>query len=324
MPGSPAGDTVTAKANPIEESSMENVKENSDLLAALSDGMADAVEKVSGSVVRVNGRRRRPASGVVYARNAVLTASHVLEREEDLSVVTADGRTLPAQFVGRDPSSDLAVLSVEGLDVEAALAGGEPRIGQLALAVGSPGRGDGSRASLGVVSSVGGPMRTWRGPRLERYIQTDATPYPGFSGGPLADARGKVLGIMTTGLARGAALAIPADLAWRVAKTIEERGSLKRGYLGILSQPVQLPDGQRLGLTQRGGLLVVGVEDGSPADRGGLIIGDILATLDGQPVEDTEDLLVLLTGERVGREVPVKVVRGGELQELQVTVGERG
>jgi S1-C subfamily serine protease len=303
---------------------MENVKESSDLLAALSDGMADAVEKISKSVVRVNGRRRRPASGVVYAQNAVLTASHVLEREEDLSVVTADGRTLPAKFVGRDPSSDLAVLSVEGLDVEAALAGGEPRIGQLALAVGSPGRGDGSRASLGVVSSVGGPMRTWRGPRLERYIQTDATPYPGFSGGPLADARGNVLGIMTTGLARGAALAIPADIAWRVAKTIEERGSLKRGYLGILSQPVQLPDGQRLGLTQRGGLLVVGVEDGSPADRGGLIIGDILATLDGQPVEDTEDLLVLLTGERVGREVPVKVVRGGELQELQVTVGERG
>ena len=303
---------------------MENVKESSDLLAALSDGMADAVEKISKSVVRVNGRRRRPASGVVYAQNAVLTASHVLEREEDLSVVTADGRTLPAKFVGRDPSSDLAVLSVEGLDVEAALAGGEPRIGQLALAVGSPGRGDGSRASLGVVSSVGGPMRTWRGPRLERYIQTDATPYPGFSGGPLADARGNVLGIMTTGLARGAALAIPADIAWRVAKTIEERGSLKRGYLGILSQPVQLPDGQRLGLAQRGGLLVVGVEDGSPADRSGLIIGDILATLDGQPVEDTEDLLVLLTGERVGREVPVKVIRGGELQELQVTVGERG
>jgi serine protease DegQ len=264
---------------------MENVKDSPDLLAALSDGMADAVEKVSESVVRVNGRRRRPASGVVYARNAVLTASHVLEREEDLSVVTADGRRLPAQFVGRDPSSDLAVLSVEGLDVEAAApAEGEPRIGQLALAVGSPGRGEGSRASLGVVSSVGGPMRTWRGPRLERYIQTDATPYPGFSGGPLVDARGRVLGIMTTGLARGAALAIPADLAWRVAKTIDERGSLKRGYLGILSQPVQLPDGQRLGLTQRGGLLVVGV----------------------------------------GREVPVKMVRGGEMQELQVTVGERG
>ena len=304
---------------------MENPKESSDLLAALSDAMADAVEKIGTSVVRVNGRRRRPASGVVYAPNVVLTASHALEREEDLTVGVGDGRTLPARFVGRDPSTDLATLRVEDLNVDAAApAGGTARIGQLALAVGSPGRGEGPRASLGVVSSVGGPMRTWRGPRLERYIQTDATPYPGFSGGPLIDARGEVLGIMTTGLARGATLAIPSELAWRVAKNLEERGSVKRGYLGILSQPVRLPDGQRLGLTQRSGLLVVGVEEGSPAGRGGLIIGDIVVTLDGQPVEDTEDLLVLLTGERVGREVPVEVIRGGELQALQVTVGERG
>jgi serine protease DegQ len=304
---------------------MENLKKSSDLLAALSDGMADAVEKVGRAVVRVNGRRRRPASGVVYAPNMVLTASHALEREEDLTVGTSEGRTLPARFVGRDPSTDLAVLRVEDLGVDAATpAEGAARIGQLALAVGSPGRGEGPRASLGVVSSVGGPMRTWRGPRLERYIQTDATPYPGFSGGALIDARGNVLGIMTTGLARGAALAIPAELAWRVAKSLEERGSVKRGYLGILSQPVRLPDAQRLGLTQRGGLLVVGVEDGSPAGRGGLMIGDILAMLDGQPVEDTEDLLVLLTGERVGREVEVRVIRGGELQTLQITVGERG
>ena len=303
---------------------MENLKQSSDLLAALSDGMADAVEKIGSSVVRVNGRRRRPASGVVYAPDTVLTASHVLEREEDLTVGVGDGRTLPARFMGRDPSSDLAALKVEGLDVEAATpAEGSARIGQLTLAVGSPGRGEGPRASLGVVSSVGGPMRTWRGSRLERYIQTDATPYPGFSGGPLIDARGRVLGIMTTGLARGATLAIPAEIAWRVARTLEERGSVRRGYLGILSQPVRLPDGQRLGLTQ-GGLLVVGVEDGSPAGRGGIIIGDILATLDGQPVEDTEDLLVLLTDERIGREAQVQVVRGGELQTLQVTVGERG
>ena len=304
---------------------MENLKQSSDLLAALSDGMADAVEKIGSSVVRVNGRRRRPGSGVVYAPDTVLTASHVLEREEDLTVGVGDGRTLPARFMGRDPSSDLAALKVEGLDVEAATpAEGSARIGQLALAVGSPGRGEGPRASLGVVSSVGGPMRTWRGTRLERYIQTDATPYPGFSGGPLIDARGGVLGIMTTGLARGATLAIPAEIAWRVARTLEERGSVRRGYLGILSQPVRLPDGQRLGLTQRGGLLVVGVEDGSPAGRGGIIIGDILATLDGQPVEDTEDLLVLLTDERIGREAQIQVVRGGELQTLRVTVGERG
>jgi S1-C subfamily serine protease len=248
----------------------------------------------------------------------------VLEREEDLSVETADGRTLTARFAGRDPSTDLAVLNVEGLDIEPAMpAEGEARVGQISLAVGSHSRGEGPRATLGVVSTVGGPVRTRRGPRLERYIQTDATPYPGFSGGPLIDVLGNVLGILVSGWGRGAAFAIPADLAWRTAGTLSERGSVKRGYLGILSQPVRLPDGQRLGLTQRGGLLVVGVEDGSPAGRGGLIVGDILATLDGQPVEDTDDLLVLLAGDRVGSSVPLGLVRGGELAEIEITVGER-
>ena len=303
---------------------MDNPKESSELLAALSDGLAGAVEKVGASVVRVNGRRRRPSSGVVYAPGLVLTASHALEREEDVTVGTDDGRTLAASFAGRDPSTDLAVLRVEGLEAVATAAEGEPRIGELALAVGRSGRGDGPRASLGVVSTVGGPLRTWRGGRLERYIGTDATPYPGLSGGALVNARGELLGILTTGPMRGVALAVPANLAWSVARSIEERGTVKRGYLGILSQPVRLPDSQRLGLTQRGGLLVVGVEDGSPAGIGGLMIGDILATLEGQPVEDTEDLLVLLTGERVGRSVPVTVVRGGELNTLDVTVGERG
>ncbi|HKH77856.1 MAG TPA: trypsin-like peptidase domain-containing protein [Rubrobacteraceae bacterium] len=305
---------------------MERKDDTLDALSALSDGMADAVEEISPAVVRVYGRRRRSGSGVVYAPEMVLTASHVLEREEDLSVVDHDGKTLPARFVGRDPSTDLAVLRVEGLDVEqpAKAAEGDARIGQLALAVGRSGRSDGPRASLGVVSSVGGPLRTWRGGRLERYVQTDATPYPGISGGALADTRGNVLGILTTGLSRGAALAIPADLAWRVAGTLSERGSLKRGYLGILSQPVRLPDAQGAGLTQRGGLLVVGVEESSPAGQGGMMIGDIVATLDGQPVEDTEDLLELLAGERVGRTVLVKVIRGGEPKTLEVTVGERG
>ena len=299
--------------------------EHTDTLAALSDGMADAVENIAASVVKIYGRRRRSGSGVVFAHNKVLTASHVLEREEDLSVETADGRTLSARFAGRDHSTDLAVLDVEDLGVEPATpAEGEARVGQISLAVGSHSRGEGPRATLGVVSAVGGPIRTRRGPRLERYIQTDATPYPGFSGGPLIDARGNVLGMLVSGWGRGAAFAIPADLAWRTAGSLSERGSVKRGYLGILSQPVRLPDGQSLGLTQRGGLLVVGVEDGSPAGRGGLIVGDILATLDGQPVEDTDDLLVLLAGDRVGSSVPVKLVRGGELAEVEVTVGERG
>lgn len=294
-------------------------------LAALSEGMADAVAGAGRSVVRVHGRRRRPGSGVVYAPDLVLTAGHVLERDEDLSVETADGRTLAARLLGRDHSTDLAVLRVDNLNVEAATpAEGDARVGQLSLAVASPGRGDGPRATFGIISSVGGPIKTRRGPRLERYIQTDASPYPGLSGGPLVDVDGKVAGIMVAGWGRGAAFAVPADLAWRVAGALQERGTVKRGYLGILSQPVRLPGGENVNLTQKGGLLVVGVEDGSPADRGGLMVGDVLATLDGQPVEDTDDLLVLLSGDRIGRAVPVKVVRGGEPAELEITVGERG
>ena len=304
---------------------MERKEETLNALSALSDGMADAVERVGASVVRVNGRRRRSASGVIYAPDLVLTASHVLEREEDLSVGTHDGRTLEARFVGRDPASDLAVLGVEGLgaDVVKMAEGASPRVGQVALAVGRP--GEDARATFGIVSAVGGPLRTGRrGARLERYIQTDATAYPGFSGGPLVDAGGAVIGVMTSGLARGVAIAVPAELARRVARTLEDQGYVKRGYLGILSQPVRLHAAQRPGLEGGGGLLVVGVEEDAPAERAGMLLGDIVVALDDQPVEDTEDLQVLLTGERVGTSVPVQVVRGGELKTLDVTVGQRG
>jgi serine protease DegQ len=308
-----------------QEETVENRTSDASALSVFSEGMADAVEKIGPSVVQVNGRRRRAASGVIYATDKVLTASHVLEREEDLSVVTHEGRTLEARFVGRDPSTDLAVLDVAELgEAVAEPTAGGVRVGQISLAVARPGR-EGLRASFGVISAVGGPLRTRRGARLDRYVQTDATPYPGFSGGPLIDAEGTVLGITALGLARGVALAVPSEVAWRVARTLSERGSVKRGYLGILSQPVHLPSAQRVGLVdQRGGLLVVGVEDGSPAGRGGMLLGDILVSLDATPVADTDELQALLAGDKVGREVPVGVVRGGEFQTLRVIVGERG
>ena len=305
---------------------MENRTGELSVLEALSEGMADAVARIGPSVVQVNGRRRRAASGIVYAAGKVLTASHVVEREEDLSVSTHDGRSMEARFLGRDTSTDLAVLGVAGLDgpVASQKTAGGARVGQISLAVARPSR-EGVRASSGIVSAVGGPLRTGRGTMLERYVQTDASPYPGFSGGPLIDTGGAVIGVTTLGLARGVVLAVPSETAWRVAGTLEERGTIKRGYLGILSQPVRLPSAQRAGLgDQRGGLLIVGVEDGSPADRGGAMVGDILVSLDAAPVTDTDELQALLTGDRVGREVPVGVVRGGELQTLRVTVGERG
>ena len=304
---------------------MENRISDASALSRLSEGMADAVERIGLSVVQVNGRRRRSASGVVYAPARVLTASHVVEREEDLSVGTGEGRTVEARLIGRDPSNDLAVLEVSELGdrTVAEPAAGGVRVGQISLAVARPSR-EGIRASFGVISSVGGPLRTGRGARLERYVQTDATPYPGFSGGPLINTEGAVLGITTLGFARGVALAVPAEVAWRAAEMLSERGSIKRGYLGILSQPVRLPAAQRAGLQGSGGLLVVGVEDDSPAGKGGMLLGDILVSLDATSVADTDELQALLTSDRVGREVPVDVIRGGELTTLRVTVGERG
>ncbi len=296
---------------------------NTPLLRLLSNQMADAVERIGPALALVNGRPRQPASGVVYGQDLVLTADHVLEREDDLTIQTHDKRTLPAQFVGRDLATDLAVLRVANLGLAAATVSEETaRVGQLVLAVGRTAN-DGPMASSGVISIIGGPLRTGRGVTLERYIRTDATPYPGFSGGPLIDMQGAVIGILTTGLVNGIALAIPMDIAKNIADTLVKQGYIKRGYLGISSQLVRLPDAQRAGQTQEHGLLIVKVDENSPAQKGGLMLGDILVALDGHAINDSEDLQILLTGDRVGKAIPVDVIRGNTLQTLQVTVGQR-
>jgi S1-C subfamily serine protease len=302
---------------------MEQATLGTDLLSALSNQMADAVERIGPALVQVNGREGRPASGVVFAPNLVLTADHVLEREDDLTIKTHDGRTLAAAFAGRDPATDLAVLRVADLGLADAHQAPHPaRVGPFVLAVGRP-TGEGPLASLGIVSALGGPLRLGQGRTLERYLQTDATPYPGFSGGPLIDTQGGVTGITTTGLVSGLALAIPAELAWRVAGTLARHGSIKRGFLGISSQPVQIPEAQRAGQAQEFGLLIVRVEPGSPAQQGGLLLGDVLLALDGVTLSATDDLPALLSGDRVGQAIPVTVLRGGGVQTLRVTVGAR-
>lgn len=302
---------------------MEQTTQQTDVLRTLSNQMADAVEKVSKALVLVHGRERQGASGIVYAQDLVLTAEHVLERSEGITIETSDNRTLPAQVVGRDRVSDLALLRVAGLGLEPAQTASEtPRVGQWVMAVGRS-SGEGPTASSGVVSALGGPLRTQSGIALQRYIRTDAIPYPGFSGGPLIDARGDVLGILTTGLVNGMALAIPLDVAKGIADILLNQGSVKRGYLGFGSQLIDVPEAQRAGRTQEHGLLIVKVDEQSPAQRGGLLVGDILVEIDGHAITDAEDLQMLLTGERVGKTVPVVVIRGNVLQTLQITVGQR-
>jgi S1-C subfamily serine protease len=298
---------------------------NENVLSVLSDAMADAVEKAAASTVLVNGRRRYPASGIAYASDLILTASHVLEREDEIPVVLPDGSNQTGDLLGRDPGSDLAVIRLGGAIASVAEpASSEARVGQLVLALGRP-TPDGVQASLGVVSAIAGPVHTRRGGLLERHIRTDAIPYPGFSGGPLVDSDGQVLGMNTSGLTRGASLAIPSGLAWQIAESITEHGSVRRGYLGIRSQPVEIPTIQQdaLGRQQATGLLLVGVEPDSPAAEAGLMVGDILTGFAGGPVSEPDELFVSLAGEVVGRPTSLEILRAGELQEVTVTIGER-
>ncbi len=293
-----------------------------DLISALSNQMADAVERIRRVLVTVNGRQRQSASGLIVAPDEVLTADHVLERDDDLTIQTDDGRTLAARLVGRDRTSDLALLHIDGLGGEIAAQATTPaRVGQFVLAVGRPSPG-GPMASLGVVSAVGGPLRTRRG-MIEQVIQTDATPYPGFSGGALIDVTGAALGLFTTGLIGGVALALPAPLAWRIAHTLARQGHIRRGFLGISSQPVTIPPGQRAGRSQEHGLLIVRVEPDSPAYHAGFLIGDILVGIDGIVLNDTDDLQAILSGDRVGATVPAEIIRGGTLITMPVTIGQR-
>ncbi len=298
---------------------------NDNPLSALSDAMAEAVARAASATVLVNARRRFPASGILYAPDLVLTADHIVEREDDIMVGMPDGSENSAALIGRDPGTDLAVLRLSRPGAGAAQSAlAEARVGQLVLAVGRP-TSEGIQASLGVVSSIGGPLRTGRGGLLERYLVTDAIPYPGFSGGPLVDTAGQVVGVNTSGLVRGTSLAIPASLAWQTAAALVQNGHMRRGYLGIRSQPVELPASaqKNLGRQQRAGLLLVGIEDNSPASVGGLMIGDILVGLSGQPVIDPDDLFARLNGSQVGAPIAVEVLRGGQLTSVAVVVGER-
>lgn len=297
---------------------------------AISNAIADAVERGGAATVLVNARRRLPLSGILFAPDLVLTASHGVEREEDIQIILPDGSQGSAVLAGRDRGSDLAVLRLaEAAGIQPVQPGEDPaRVGHLVVAIGRPST-DGVQASLGLVTAAGSGLRTMGGGVLERYLVTDAVPYPGFSGGPLVDLAGRVLGINTSGLVRGASLAIPAGAAWQTAQALAQHGHIKRGFLGIRSQEVELPEQPRAALEQstgrrqRTGLLIVGVEPEGPAAKGGLMVGDILAAVDGQPVTNHDELVARLTGSVVGRAVEVIALRGGQVQLLQVDVAER-
>ena len=293
------------------------------VVEGISNELAGMVEAAGPAVVRVEGRRRLPASGIVWSDDGiVVTAHHVVERDDRIGVGLADGKQVDAELVGRDPTTDLAVLRVEGAQPSSAKSAqvDDLSVGHLVLALGRPGRT--VQATLGIVSALGTSWRTAAGGTIDRYLQTDVVMYPGFSGGPLVDADGKVLGLNTSAL-RGVSLTIPSLTVDRVVESILSHGSVQRGYLGVGVQPVNLPEALAEELGQETGLILISVEPGSPAEAGGLTLGDTLLSVHGEPVRRLDDLLSLLSGELVGEEVLIRILRGGESGEQKVTVGER-
>jgi S1-C subfamily serine protease len=265
-----------------------------------------------------------PASGIVWSTDGlIVTAHHVIEQDENIGIGLPDGGHATAALVGRDPSTDLALLRVEarGLTPATWVDAGDLRVGHLALALGRP--DEGIMATLGIVSALGNAWRTPAGGQLDTYLQSDVVMYPGFSGGPLASAAGEVMGVNSSALARGVSLAIPAATVRRVVGTLLTHGRVRRGHLGISAQAVRLPAGLAQQLGQETGLLLGSVEPNSPAERGGLFMGDTIVALGDQPVRHLDDLLALLGGERVGAPTPVRIIRSGRVLEARVVIGEQ-
>lgn len=294
------------------------------VLETLSNDLASAVSAAGQSIVRVEARRRQSATGVVWSADGlIITAHHVVERDDNIRVGLPDGTTVNAALVGRDPTTDIAILRAEasGLNPANWAALESVKVGHLVLAVGRPDAN--LQATLGVISALDAAWRTGAGGTIDAFIQTDVVMYPGFSGGPLVSAGGQMIGLNSSALMRDTPIALPAVTLQRVAAALLTHGKVRRGFLGVSAQPVRLPEAVASQVGQETGLMLMAVEPGSPADSGGLVMGDTMLALDGEKVHHMDDLLALLTGERVGKTVPVLVLRGGQQQTLSITIGER-
>ena len=291
-------------------------------LSQLSNELTDTAAAVAASVVQVRGHHR-PGTGLVYADDLVLTTTRALGREDGLRLTRPDGGTVDAELVGWDPATNLALLRATGLGLPVLTPGStSPRVGSLALAI-ARSWSNALTASFGIVAVIGGPLPTGRRRAIDEVIRTTAPMHDGFSGGAFVDAGGALIGVTTAARIRGFGVVIPAPIAWKTAATVMEHGGVRRGYLGIAAQPVELPEGQRPGSDRGRAVLVTAVTGGSPAARGGVIVGDVILELDGHHLASPEDLLDLLQGNSVGRPVTLRILRGGAPINVAVTVEER-
>jgi S1-C subfamily serine protease len=296
-----------------------------DLLTQLSTRIAALAAEAATHVLRVEGRRRSPSSGVVWSADGVVVAPHhALPRDEEVAVGLPSGETAPAELVGRDPSTDVAVLRVRAAALApAAFADGvEAAAGELVVGVSRPGRSP--RAGLAVLARSASEYRAAGGGRIDRFLETTLDLHPGVSGGLVLRADGTALGVASSGLVRGAVMVIPASTLRRVVKALLAHGEIRRGYLGLATYPVPLPPALRAATGEEIALLVSRVEPDSPAARAGILLGDALLSVGGETMQDPGELLALLGEERIGDTVAVRLLRAGEVRDVSVTVGARG
>jgi S1-C subfamily serine protease len=293
-----------------------------EILSTFSNAMADVVASAAPAVVQVQGRRR-PASGLVYADNIVVTMARALGREDGLHVRRHDGQTLDAEVVGWDPTTGLALLRANGLETRPLTPGAtEARVGHLALAI-ARSWSNAVTATAGIVSVIGGPLATGRRRAIDHVLRTTAPMHDGFAGGAFIDTSGALLGVTTAAAIRGLGVVIPASIAWQTAATLLEHGGLKRGYLGVSGQTATLAAHQRDAIGRDEALVVVGVPTGSPAAAAGVLVGDVLFELDGHAIGSPEHLLDLLAGDHAGRKASLRLLRGATVMDVGVTIGER-
>jgi S1-C subfamily serine protease len=294
-------------------------------LIELSNALAQATENAAASVVAIHTEARGSSSGVVWRDGVIVTAEHALRHDEEIHATLPSGRVVHAALAGRDPSTDLAVLRCPeaGNLIEPGDASGV-KSGSITLVVGRT-RASGPVAALGVVSLVVAERRIWTGFSLVPYIRLDVGLQPTAVGGAVVDVRGKILGIASPRFARFGALAIPAATVERVAETLLKKGRIPRGYLGVALQPVRLPDHLRQSLqhNEKTAAIILEVETDGPAHKAGIVIGDILVSLAGQPVSRPENVQPHLQAENIGKSLSARIVRGGAVRDVSISVGDR-
>ncbi len=295
-------------------------------LIEFSNALAQVTERAAVSAVAVHTEARGSSSGVIWRPGVIVTAEHALRRDEEIHVTLPDGRIAPATLAGRDPSTDLAVLRCAEVGVAPVEHGdaAETKVGSIALVVGRT-RASGAVAALGVVSLVVPERRTWAGSVLAPYIRLDIGLQPTAVGGAVVDSQGRIVGVASPRFARFGAIAIPSAAVERVAETLLKKGRIPRGYLGVALQPVRLPDHLRQTLqhNEKTAAIILEVEADGPAHKAGIVIGDILISLAGQPVSRPENVQSHLQAENIGKALSAKIVRGGTVRDVTISVGDR-